>query len=95
MDVIYKKGKPLIVGQNEKHYVKQCPLDENYGYCVVFIDCFEIFTDRPLNVEARAQTFPSYKDRNTVKYLIGITPQGSVSFISNGWEEQMSDKYIT
>ena len=58
---------------------KHCPK------CVVIIDCFENFLERPTNLLARAQTYLSYKHHNTAKYLIGITPQGSVSFISQGW----------
>jgi len=30
-----------------------------------------------------------------VKFLIGITPQGVVSFISKGWGGRASDKYVT
>ena len=38
--------------------------------CVVIIDCFEIFIERPMNLKARAQTWSNYmyKHHNTVKF---------------------------
>ena len=63
--------------------------------CVYIIDCTEIYIKRPLNLNARAQTFSNYKFHSTIKYLIGITPAGTVSFLSTGLGGRASDKEIT
>uniref|UniRef100_A0A672HZR3 THAP-type domain-containing protein n=1 Tax=Salarias fasciatus TaxID=181472 RepID=A0A672HZR3_SALFA len=69
---------------------------ETFGKRVAaIIDCFEVFIKRPSNLLARAQTFSHYKHSHTLKYLIGITPQGVISFISKGWGGRTSDKKIT
>ena len=66
-----------------------------FSACAVIIDCFEVFIDRPSDLLARTQTWSSYKHHNTAKFLIGVTPQGTVSFISKGWGGRASDKFIT
>ena len=45
----------------------------------VIIDCSEVFIEIPSTLLARAQKFSNYKHYNTIKFLIGITPQGSIS----------------
>ncbi|SMN01057.1 hypothetical protein SPONN_2353 [uncultured Candidatus Thioglobus sp.] len=62
--------------------------------CAVIIDCSEIFLERPSNLLARAQVWSNYKHHHTVKFLIGITPQGTISFVSDCYGGRASDKEI-
>ncbi|XP_077547468.1 uncharacterized protein LOC144159692, partial [Haemaphysalis longicornis] len=61
----------------------------------VILDCFEVFIERPSSMLPRSQTWSKYKNHNTVKFLIGIAPQGVTTFISCGWCGRTSDKVIT
>ena len=68
----------------------------HYGLKITaIIDCFELFIEKPSNLMAKACTWSQYKHYNTVKYLIAVTPQGVVSFISKGWGGRASNQYIT
>ncbi len=62
--------------------------------CSVIIDCTEIFMERPSDLLARAQVWSNYKHHSTVKFLIGITPQGTISFLSKCFGGRISDKEI-
>ena len=76
VNVLYHRLRPLVIWPDRGTLRKTLPLDfsKHCPNCVVIIDCFEIFLDRPFNPLATTQTFSSYKHHNTVKYLIGITP---------------------
>ena len=68
---------------------------KQFSRCVAIIDCFEVFCERPKSLKARAQTWLNYKHHNTVKFLIAVTPQRVISFVSKGWGGHASDKHIT
>ena len=96
ISTIYYCLRPLIQWPDRDALLKTLPMDfrKHCPRCAVIIDCFEFFLEKPSNLLCRAQTFSSYKHHNTVKYLIGITPQGTVCFISDGWGGRVSDKHI-
>ena len=68
---------------------------EFFPKCVVVIDCYEVFMEKPKDLKARAETYSSYKHHNTVKILVGCTPQGSTSFVSEPWGGHTSDVFLT
>lgn len=65
-----------------------------FKQCCVIVDCTEVFIERPSDLLARAQVWSNYKHHSTLKFLIGITPQGTVSYVSPCAGGRMSDKEI-
>ena len=93
IDILYDRLHPLILWPEREQLLKTMPLEfrQSFRKCVIIIDCIEIFMERATDLKTRAQTWSNYKHHNTVKFLIGITPQGTISFISKGWGGHVSD----
>ena len=51
----------------------------------IVIDCTEIFIQRPNSLSSQCLTFSSYKHHNTFKVLVGISPGGVITFVSDLW----------
>ena len=98
ISVLYDKFVPPCVFWPDRQELRESlPMSFRRAFksCACIIDCFEIFIETPGTLRAKAQTYSQYKHHHTMKYLIGITPAGSVSFISRGWGGRTSDKMIT
>ena len=77
-----------------KKYMPSCfkPL---YKDVRVIVDCTEIRSERPSDFDVQCATYSSYKGCNTHKALVGISPSGVPTFISQLYEGSISDNDIT
>ena len=60
----------------------------------VIIDGTEIPVEKPKDPTDQSATWSSYKNRNTLKVLVGISPRGDVSHISEAYGGAASDRQI-
>ena len=51
--------------------------------------------EKPSSLDAQSACYSSYKSTNTMKALLGITPSGVVSFVSELFPGSTSDREIT
>ena len=47
-----------------------------------------------MSLLSQSSTFSLYKNRNTIKVLVGITPSGAISFVSEAYEGSISDRKL-
>lgn len=68
---------------------------ETFGDKVTtIIDCFEIEIEESAFLKASAQSWSRYKHAHTIKYSLGLAPQGAVMFISKVYAGRCSDKFV-
>ncbi|XP_070561662.1 uncharacterized protein [Ptychodera flava] len=68
---------------------------KRYTRVKLVIDCTEIFSERPSQLQTRKQTWSNYKHHDTFKFLIGVSAKGAICYVSNMWGGRASDKCIT
>lgn len=78
----------------EEAKVLQADCFRRFAGVRVIIDCTEIFTQRSSALDIRKQLFSNYKHHSTMKFLVGVGPNGSVVYVSSGWGGRGSDKQI-
>ena len=96
IDIVYKLKDKVIHWPRRADIELTMPMSfrKHFPEVVSVIDCFEVQIQVPHVITDQAATYSTYKSRNTVKYLISITPQGTISFISNGYVGRNSDQNI-
>ncbi|XP_071481997.1 uncharacterized protein [Diadema antillarum] len=88
--------KPLIVWPNRSSISLNMPIQfrKHCRNIRSIIDCTEIFIERPRSLDLQASTWSDYKKHNTIKVLVGITPNGHISFLSKAYGGRASDVAI-
>ncbi|XP_066263269.1 uncharacterized protein [Branchiostoma lanceolatum] len=89
--------QPLIVWPSRGAIARTLPpqFKKKCSKIRCIIDCTEIFIERPRSLDLQAATWSDYKKHNTMKVLVGITPNGHISFLSKAYGGRASDVFIT
>ena len=96
INFLYFKFKDIPIWPS-KHQVNHFmpPLfKEFYPSTRCIIDATELFIQSPSNPQAQQLTFSSYKNHNTFKALVCITPSGAISFVSKLHGGSISDREL-
>ena len=71
------------------------PFEEKYATTYIIIDATEFYLETPTDMCLQSSTWSNYKQHNTGKVLIGCTPNGCISFVSDMYMGSISDVQLT
>ena len=93
---IFFEGMMSTPPSQEKN---KCSLPESFGditNCRIIIDCTEVKIATPRgDLQAACSAYSNYKHNLTAKFLIGVAPNGAITFVSDAFLGSTSDKVIT
>ena len=94
INFLYHTLKQLPIWASHEAVTKTMPacFMAHYPRTCVIIYCTELFIQMPSSFRAQSQSYSTYKRHNTAKGLVGIAPNGFVTFISRLYGGHISDK---
>lgn len=96
INFLYFQLKEINIWPSKEIIQEHMPSDfgKKFPKTRVILDATEIPIDKPTNVESQTVTWSNYKHKNTLKAMIGCSPRGAVTFISDSYGGSVSDRQI-
>ncbi|CAF1543397.1 unnamed protein product, partial [Adineta ricciae] len=93
---VYSVVSSISLWPSKQQVQENLPFEmkKNYPNVRVIVDCTEFELEQPSNPQAQQDTWSTYKNTNTAKALVGITPNGIVSYISPLYGGATSDRSL-
>lgn len=93
---MYLKFGQICIWPSKAVVQQTMPLDfkEKFPTTRVIIDCTEVFCEMPSSLLLNSELFSSYKNHVTLKGLVGISPSGAITFVSQLYTGSISDREI-
>ena len=86
---------PIWISREKVKATMHLKFQRHYPNVRVILDCTEIALETASSLILQSETFSNYKNRTTLKELIGVAPNGLVTFVSPLYTGCISDKEIT
>ena len=87
--VIINTDLPTVIENAPKSFRNSIYSDTRH-----IIDCSEIFIATPKDYLNKVKTWSDYKHHHTIKFLVSVSPDGTITYISECWGGRSSDNAI-
>ena len=96
VNLLYLRLKDVPMWPSREKVNKHMPeqFKEKYPLTRITIDCTEVKCQMPCSLCLNSELFSTYKNNTTLKALVGITPGGALSFVSQVYTGHISDRKI-
>lgn len=96
INLLYQILKSWLKWPSAEEVKKKLPKDYpvKYADTRVILNCNEFFHVQPRNCSSQVNTHSQYKHHTIIKVLMGVTPGGKISFVSNPYGGDAFDRYI-
>ncbi|KAJ8972013.1 hypothetical protein NQ317_000659 [Molorchus minor] len=81
--IISRVLSPAIFFPSKEEILSNLPkCFNNYSNVRIVLDCTEISVQKPKCLCCRVKTYSHYKSGQTLKFLVGVSPAGLITFVS-------------